>query len=96
MSLGREAILETLYEYNENITQQEILSLEAQAGAEAGIWITKDGDVIKIADMSRSHIANCLNMLKKNNSIGAEFYIKAFEKEINRRNHPKKLNINIQ
>lgn len=30
-------------------------------------WTTKDGKKLRISDMESSHIANCINMLKRNN-----------------------------
>lgn len=44
------------------------------------VWTTKDGDMIKLQDMTTEHIENCLRMLRRYyNECG---WIDAFEEEL--------------
>lgn len=57
MSYGKE--LET-----EITIERELVYFQAVDMAEKGIWETKDGQKLNVQDMTDSHIANCLAMLK--------------------------------
>lgn len=47
-------------------------------------WTTKDGQTLKVKDMTTSHIMNCMKMLKKGDQVIDDFYY-VFEKELRRR-----------
>lgn len=59
--------------------------LMAEIHARDGIWYDRNKVPHKIKEMSTSHILNCLNMMKNNRPAGYEYYIKAFEKELDER-----------
>ena len=78
MSYGRE--LET------EITIERELAYGLAANlAEKGVWETKDGQRLNVRDMTDSHIANCLAMLKRGGSPYADPFIVMFENEKKRR-----------
>lgn len=46
-------------------------------------WVTKDGRVLKIKDMSTAHIRNCMNMFGESDG-----FWKVFKEELDRRGEP--------
>lgn len=48
------------------------------------VWTTKDGDMIKLQDMTTEHIGNCLKMLRR--CYDECDWIDAFEEELEMRN----------
>ena len=79
MSYGEEAATEMMISDN-------LLYLRAEQRAAEGLWETRDGQTLKVTDMTTSHIQNCLRMLKRGNSPYADPFIMMFEKELERRN----------
>ena len=60
MSLGRE--------YETELTiEKELERIKIERAAARGLWATKDARLIRIEDMTESHLRNCIRMLKKNN-----------------------------
>lgn len=50
------------------------------------IWVTKDGREMQLKDMESSHIINCINMLKRNDScIFTDKYTYHMNKVLERR-----------
>lgn len=47
-----------------------------------GIWTMRDGNQINIKDMSRQHLRNTINMLKRGNSPFAEAWITRMTEEL--------------
>ena len=47
-------------------------------------WTTKDGQVMKVKDMTTGHIMNCMRMLRSGDRIIDDFYY-VFENELRRR-----------
>ena len=78
MSYGKE--LET-----EITIEHELVYARAASMTEKGIWETKDGQKLSVRDMTDSHIANCLAMLKRGRSPYADPFIVMFENEKKRR-----------
>ncbi len=69
--------------YMENLERDMEYAIET---AEKGIWITAEDEEIKIKDMQKDHIANCINMMQKNrNTFALELYEKQFLDELKRR-----------
>ena len=60
--------------------------IRIQKEAESRIWQMKNGEYIKVCDMTDSHIKNTINMLKrKPNSDVYKPWIKVFNAELKRR-----------
>jgi ribonuclease BN (tRNA processing enzyme) len=69
--------------YMENLEREMEYAIET---AEKGIWITAEDEEIKIKDMKKDHIVNCLNMMQRNkNTFALELYEKQFLNELKRR-----------
>ena len=56
-----------------------------------GIWTMKDGNQINIKDMSRQHLRNTINMLKRGNSPFAEAWITRMTEELEFREYIEKI-----
>ena len=69
----------------ERYIEREIAYFRAKSMANKGEWITKDGRVLRVVDMTDSHISNCLAMLQRGNSPYAEPFICMFKSEQDRR-----------
>lgn len=52
---------------------------------EDNLWMTNDGKIIKIENMTTNHIINCLNFLRNKPGDIAEMYYDLFSKELKRR-----------
>lgn len=63
----------------------EDIKYHARLYAKNGIWVKKDGTRIKISDMSDNHIANSINLLKRNESVISDIYIPVLKAELDRR-----------
>lgn len=44
-------------------------------------WITKDGSIVQIADMTPSHIANCIRMLERKGKAVPQLMYHILEKD---------------
>lgn len=73
--------------YVDQLIASSIAELTLERLAVEGIWQTKDGNRVKIENMSDSHLRNTINMLKRSKSKwgdGAKIsYIKQMEEEMN-------------
>ena len=69
----------------ERMIDSEVLYFRAELRAEKGLWETRDGQILKVTDMTTRHIQNCLRMLERGNSPYADPFIGMFEKELERR-----------
>ena len=70
----------------DHIGDDELLKNQIAKQAAAGIWQTKGGQYLDIKTMSDTHIQNCINMLKNNDTTDMYIaWIDAFEKELERR-----------
>ncbi len=64
-----------------------VMEATVESAAASGIWTTKDGQKLKICEMSTDHIQNTLNYIKRD-SYREDFlspFITAFEKELDAR-----------
>lgn len=84
MSLGREYANEIAIAQLESIARSEQLEYEAKQNLEKGLWKVRGGELLKIQEMTSSHIENCIKMLGDNycNLPLKKEYTKAFEKEL--------------
>ena len=76
--------------YGEEIATEQMIAgelayIRSEQRAADGLWETRDGQTLKVTDMTTSHIQNCLRMLKRGNSRYADPFIGMFEKELERR-----------
>ena len=78
MSLGAEALAEIDVEV-------ALQRLELDRRIKQGIWTTKNGERIKIVNMSDKHIENVIAMLKTMRSEDAEIWLVKFEEEQRKR-----------
>lgn len=69
--------------YNLDI-ENDIIYIQNERNANAGVWIDKDGNKIKIKNMSIKYIKNCINYINKGNVL-LDCYIGAFEYELKQR-----------
>ena len=81
MSLGRELLLDHIYE----LEQSQKIFEKAEIESSKNIWTTKDGKKININKMDEFHILNCINMLTRNHSFFSDLYIPIFQKELKKR-----------
>ena len=84
MSLGREYADEIAIAQLESIARSEQLEYEAKQNLEKGLWKVRGGELLKIQEMTSSHIENCIKMLRDNycNLPLKKEYTKAFEEEL--------------
>lgn len=75
--------------YVDQLIASSIAELTLERLADEGIWQTKDGNRVKIENMSDSHLRNTINMLKRSKSDWGDgartSYIKQMEEEMNLR-----------
>lgn len=88
MSLGREYADEIAIAQLDAIEKYEQWEYEAKQNLEKGLWKAKGGELLEIKKMTSSHIKNCIKMLSDDDYCNLPLkkgYIKAFEKELKRR-----------
>lgn len=51
------------------------------------LWITQDGQRLKIEDMTTTHIKNCLKLIYKSNGKWRNQFIRPFECELRKRKY---------
>lgn len=86
MSFGSEAIAEAEADF-------AVFERMIEHSAKSGIWTTKDGREIPVAEMSDRHIRNALAMLERNNACDIYMpWICRFKKELSRRNGNRRTN----
>lgn len=75
--------------YVDQLIASSIAELTLERLAAEGIWQTKDGNRVKIENMSDSHLRNTINMLKRSESDWGDgartSYIRQMEEEVNLR-----------
>lgn len=74
---------------SEIAVKDELLRLRVEWQAEKGVWTMRDGEEIRLEDMTTCHIINAKRMLEKKNDC--DFWtpwIVRFERELKRREAP--------
>ena len=64
-----------------------IIHISKRAYPHSPVWVTQDGQKLKIEDMSTSHIKKCLKMIYKSNGSWRREFIRPFECELRRRKY---------
>ena len=86
-----------LYEQylKEQSTEEEeikvIIHISRQAYPHNPLWVTEDGEKLRIEDMSTKHIKNCLKLIYKRNGNWRREFIRPFECELRRRKYVQSL-----
>ena len=79
MSLGRE------YE-TELAIEKWLARINIEYTAAKGLWMTSDARLIRVEDMTESHLLNCINMLKRTDETDIMIpWIVRMENELKRR-----------
>lgn len=56
-----------------------------------GVWMMRDGQEIKLTDMTNRHIENCIRMLEKKDGEIPELWADRFKKELEWRDYIKRI-----
>ena len=78
MSYSRELYEEMMID---EMSQQLSLENELKELASKGLWITKDKKILKMSEMTTSHINNCIRRFENSDSAFTVF-IPAFKEEL--------------
>lgn len=79
----------------EILTEMEIRSeifRDRQLNAiKEGVWTMKDGQTIRLDQMSDRHIQNCIRMLNDKDGEIPELWVKRFQKELDFRDYVRRI-----
>ena len=81
MSLGEEYLVE--YAFERQIAED--IAERIWYEAERGVWTTKDNRILRVGEMTTSHIKNTINYLKRTDEELYEPWIEVFKEELKRR-----------
>lgn len=80
--------------------EEELIDLEARAevfrgwqlrSIKEGVWTMKDGQTIRLDQMSDRHIQNCIWMLNDKDGEIPELWVKRFQKELDFRDYVRRI-----
>lgn len=80
--------------------EEELIDLEVRAevfrdwqlrAIKEGVWTMKDGQTIRLDQMSDRHIQNCIWMLNDKDGEIPELWVKRFQKELDFRDYVRRI-----
>lgn len=84
MSMGEESLIEMEIE-------AELIRDRRLSAIKEGVWTMKDGQTIRLDQMSDRHIENCIRMLEKKYGEIPELWADRFKKELEWRDYIKRI-----
>lgn len=84
MSMGKEMLTDLEIE-------AEIFRDRQLNAIKEGVWMMRDGQEIKLTDMTNRHIENCIRMLEKKDGEIHELWADRFKKELEWRDYIKRI-----
>lgn len=84
MSMGEELLIELEVE-------AELIRDRRLSAIKEGVWTMKDGQTIRLDQMSDRHIQNCIWMLNDKDGEIPELWVKRFQKELDFRDYVRRI-----
>lgn len=84
MSMGEESLIEMEIE-------AEIYKDGQMRAIKEGVWTMRDGQTIRLEQMSDRHIQNCIWMLNDKDGEIPELWVKRFQKELDFRDYVRRI-----